>query len=80
MLCADENGASAFGRDVETEDEIMEKALAIRPEAVMKITAFQRERRAGRGGNLRADRLQSQRVLLLWLWQKIQEAQRDQLT
>jgi uncharacterized protein len=55
-LCGDENGESALGLDAETEEEIMEKAPAVLPEAVMEIAAFWRDRRAARSGSPGADR------------------------
>jgi uncharacterized protein len=56
-LCGDENGESAFGLDVEAEDEIWEEAPAVLPACVMAIAAFWRERSAGRPGNLRTERV-----------------------
>ena len=56
-LCGDENGKSALGLDAEAEDEIMEEAPAIVPACVMGIAAFWRERRGGRTGNLRTERM-----------------------
>jgi uncharacterized protein len=56
-LCGDENGDSAFGLDAEAEDEIWEEAPAVLPACVMAIAEFWRERRAGRPGNLRTERV-----------------------
>lgn len=56
-LCGDENGESALGLDAEAEDEIMEEAPAILPACVMGIAAFWHERRTGRAGHLRTERV-----------------------
>jgi uncharacterized protein len=56
-LCGDENGESLLGLDAEAEDEIAEEAPTLLPACVIGIAEFWRNRRAGRRGDLRVDRV-----------------------